>query len=75
MKVDVLILGACVCGVFVWDPEDVAYIFFVRFIILPQSLSIDGFVFAIPAGPNKDAFEKVRNQYVTIFNNKLNEQK
>ena len=74
MNVNILILGAYGCGVFGWDPEEVADIFFDRIMILPQSLSIDGFVFAIPAGPNKDAFEKVRNQYVTIFNNKLNEQ-
>ena len=75
MNVNILILGAYGCGVFGWDPEEVADIFFDRITILPQSLSIDGFIFAIPAGSNKDAFEKVRDQYMAIFNDKLNSQK
>ena len=75
MNVNILILGAYGCGVFGWDPEEVADIFFDRITILPQSLSIDGFIFAIPAGPNKDAFEKVRDQHMAIFNAKLNSRK
>lgn len=74
MNVTVLILGAYGCGVFGWDPEEVADIFFDRIVTLPQSLSIDYFVFAIPEGPNKKGFEQIREQYVDVFHEKLNEQ-
>ena len=74
MNVNVLILGAYGCGVFGWDPEEVADIFFDRIVTLPQSLSIDNFVFAIPAGPNKDGFDRIYEQYVDVFREKLNSQ-
>ena len=74
MNVNILILGAYGCGVFGWDPEEVADIFFDRIITLPQSLSINRFVFAIPAGPNKDGFDRIYEQYVDIFREKLNSQ-
>ena len=75
MNVNVLILGAYGCGVFGWNPEEVADIFFDRIVTLPQSLSIDNFVFAIPAGPNKDGFDRIYEQYVDVFREKLNSQK
>lgn len=74
MNVNVLILGAYGCGVFGWNPEEVADIFFDRIVTLPQSLSIDNFVFAIPAGPNKDGFDRIYEQYVDVFREKLNSQ-
>lgn len=74
MNVNVLILGAYGCGVFGWDPEEVADVFFDRIVTLPQSLSIDNFVFAIPAGPNKDGFDRIYEQYVDVFREKLNSQ-
>lgn len=74
MNVNVLILGAYGCGVFGWNPEEVADIFFDRIVTLPQSLSINRFVFAIPAGPNKDGFDRIYEQYVDVFREKLNSQ-
>lgn len=74
MNVNVLILGSYGCGVFGWNPEEVANIFFDRIVTLPQALSIRSFIFAIPAGPNKDAFERVRDQYIATFNEKLTAQ-
>lgn len=58
-NVDVAILGAWGCGVFGQNPTEVAALF-KRYIDLGK-LNVKTVVFAIPAGPNLDAFKRIFN--------------
>lgn len=55
-KVDILILGAFGCGVFGQAAEETAECFAEA---LKQRQSFDTVVFAIPSGPNLNAFRNV----------------
>lgn len=59
-KSKVVVLGAFGCGVFGNDPTQVAEIF--RVLLEKYDYGFDRVVFAIPPGPNLDAFKKVFTQ-------------